>query len=116
MTEPERKSKASVSEDPKFWSKRTVGLSKLMAKEGELVEHLRLQKAWAKEQLRQLVIKRDDLLDVLREQGKWNEEQHGKDWYDAVVEAFAKHHREIDASVVFWEIKYADLERELIET
>lgn len=33
-----------------------------------------------------------------------------------MTDAFAQHHRDIDAFVVLWEKKYEDLERELIET
>ena len=70
MTEPKKKPKGLLTETSKTWSHRTVGVSNLMAKEGELVEYLRNQRTWAKEQLMKLVEKKEDLLDVLREQGK----------------------------------------------
>ena len=87
-----------------------------MAKKGELVEHLKAQRDWAKEQLQKLIDKKEDFVAVLREQGKWNEEQMGKDWYPVLVDLFAQHHRDVDALVVQWEKRYEDLETKLIET
>ena len=116
MTEPGKKSKTPVTENTRTWSDRTIGMSRLMAKEGELAEHLKAQRDWAKEQLQKLTEKKEDFLAVLREQGKWNEEQMGKDWYPTLVDLFAQHHRDVDALVVQWEKRYEDLETKLIET
>ena len=119
MTEPGKKSKAPATENTKTWSDRTIGIGKLMAREGKMVEYFKAQKDWAKEQLQKVFAKKQDLLTALREQGKWNEEQMGsmgKDWYSVVVDLFAQHHRDVDALILQWEKRYEDLEKELIET
>ena len=101
----------------KAWSKRTIEISKLIAKEGGLVEHLRVREASAEEKLKALIEKKkDELLDVLRERGEWNEEQREKDRYTALIDAFARRHLEIGALILSWEKRYEDSEQDFSET